>query len=169
MPARHELRRGHLAAIYFLSKAVPEGHGATAQGVYAAVVAGLVLGVVTIACGPLYRALGGEAYGVMAVLALIGVASAVLLDAALAGRARGRADPGSAPERCRRRHDRAGAVGETGGAVALKQQRPVEIDPIRVLREQDGRGHGERRRHHAAHHDLEPELPRVRREWRAPR
>ena len=69
----------HLAAIYFLSQAVPEGHGATAQGVYAAVVAGLVLGLVTIACGPLYRALGGEAYGVMAVLALVGAASAVLL------------------------------------------------------------------------------------------
>ena len=46
----------HLAAIYFLSQAVPEGHGATAQGVYAAAVAGLVLGLVTIACGPLYRA-----------------------------------------------------------------------------------------------------------------
>ena len=47
----------HLAAIYFLSQAVPEDRGATAQGVYAAVVAGLVLGLVTIACGPLYRSL----------------------------------------------------------------------------------------------------------------
>lgn len=42
---------GHLAAMYFLSQAVPEDRGATAQGVYAAVVAGLGLGVVTIACG----------------------------------------------------------------------------------------------------------------------
>ncbi|HEV3242065.1 MAG TPA: MFS transporter [Methyloceanibacter sp.] len=38
-----------------------------------------VLGVVTIACGPLYRSLGSEAYAVMALLALIGAASAVLL------------------------------------------------------------------------------------------
>ncbi|HEU0018347.1 MAG TPA: MFS transporter [Methyloceanibacter sp.] len=69
----------HLAAIYFLSQAVPEGHGATAQGVYAAVVAGLVLGLVTIASGPLYQGLAGDAYGVMALLALVGAASAVLL------------------------------------------------------------------------------------------
>ena len=32
--------------------------------------------LVTIACGPLYRAFAGEAYAVMAVLALIGAASA---------------------------------------------------------------------------------------------
>ena len=69
----------HLAAISFLSQAVPENHGATAQGVYAAVVAGLVLGLATITCGPIYQSLAGEAYGVMAVLALIGAASAVLL------------------------------------------------------------------------------------------
>ncbi len=69
----------HLAAIYFLSQAVPEDRGATAQGIYAAVVAGLVLGLVTVACGPLYQHLGGEAYAVMVVLALIGAASALLL------------------------------------------------------------------------------------------
>jgi PPP family 3-phenylpropionic acid transporter len=69
----------HLAAISFLSQAVPENHGATAQGVYAAVVAGLVVGLATITCGPIYQSLAGEAYGVMAVLALIGAASAVLL------------------------------------------------------------------------------------------
>jgi len=69
----------HLAAMYFLSQAVPEDRGATAQGIYAAVVAGLVLGVVTIACGPLYRSLAGEAYAVMALLAPVGAVSAVLL------------------------------------------------------------------------------------------
>jgi MFS transporter, PPP family, 3-phenylpropionic acid transporter len=69
----------HLAAIHFLTHSVPEDRAATAQGLYAAVVAGLVLGSVTIACGPLYRTLGGEAYGVMAGLALIGAASAFLL------------------------------------------------------------------------------------------
>jgi MFS transporter, PPP family, 3-phenylpropionic acid transporter len=69
----------HLAAIYFLSQAVPEDRGATAQGLYAAVVGGLVLGLATIACGPLYRSLGGEAYAVMALLALVGAGSAVFL------------------------------------------------------------------------------------------
>ena len=45
----------HLAAIHFLTHAVPEDRAATAQGLYAAVVAGLVLGLVTLASGPLYR------------------------------------------------------------------------------------------------------------------
>jgi PPP family 3-phenylpropionic acid transporter len=69
----------HLAAMYFLSQAVPEDRGATAKGIYAAVVAGLALGVVTIACEPLYRSLAGEAYAVMALFAPVGAASAVLL------------------------------------------------------------------------------------------
>ena len=42
-------------------------------------VAGLVLGTVTVASGPLYRAFAGEAYAVMAVLALIGGACAYRL------------------------------------------------------------------------------------------
>jgi PPP family 3-phenylpropionic acid transporter len=66
----------HLAAIHFMTHAVPEDRAATAQGVYAAVVAGLVLGAVTIACGPLYRAFAGEAYAAMAILALFGAAGA---------------------------------------------------------------------------------------------
>lgn len=69
----------HLAAMHFLTRAVPEDRAATAQGLYAAVVAGLVMGLATVASGPLYRALAGEAYGVMAVLALIGAACAYLL------------------------------------------------------------------------------------------
>jgi PPP family 3-phenylpropionic acid transporter len=69
----------HIAAIHFLTHAVPEDRAATAQGVYAACVAGLVLGLVTIACGPLYRALAGEAYGVMAALAVLGAGAAYRL------------------------------------------------------------------------------------------
>jgi hypothetical protein len=38
-----------------------------------------VLGLATIACGPLYQSLAGAAYAVMALIALIGVASSVLL------------------------------------------------------------------------------------------
>jgi PPP family 3-phenylpropionic acid transporter len=76
----------HLAAIHFLTHAVPEDRGATAQGLYAAVVAGLVMGSLTLACGLLYRTLGGEAYGVMALLALVGTGAAVLLSRRWHGR-----------------------------------------------------------------------------------
>jgi PPP family 3-phenylpropionic acid transporter len=69
----------HLAAIHFLTHAVPEDRAATAQGLYAAWVAGLVLGFATVASGPLYQALAGEAYAAMAALALIGAAGAFLL------------------------------------------------------------------------------------------
>jgi MFS transporter, PPP family, 3-phenylpropionic acid transporter len=69
----------HLAAIHFLTHAVPEDRAATAQGLYAAIVAGLVLGTVTVACGPLYRSFAGESYAAMALIALIGAASAFML------------------------------------------------------------------------------------------
>jgi PPP family 3-phenylpropionic acid transporter len=69
----------HLAAIHFLAHAVPEDRAATAQGLYAAMVAGLVLGLATVASGPLYRMLAGEAYFVMAWLALMGACAAGLL------------------------------------------------------------------------------------------
>jgi PPP family 3-phenylpropionic acid transporter len=69
----------HIAAIHFLTHAVPEDRAATAQGLYAAVVAGLVLGAVTIASGPLYRMFAGEAYAAMALLALAGAAGAFVL------------------------------------------------------------------------------------------
>ena len=69
----------HLAAMYFLTEAVPDDRSATAQGIYSASVAGLGLGLVTLACGPLYRSLGGEAYAVMALLALVGLLCTALL------------------------------------------------------------------------------------------
>jgi PPP family 3-phenylpropionic acid transporter len=69
----------HLAAIHFLTHAVPEHRAATAQGVYAAMVAGLVFGLVTVASGPLYGALAGAAYAAMAVLAALGAAGAYRL------------------------------------------------------------------------------------------
>jgi PPP family 3-phenylpropionic acid transporter len=70
----------HLAAIYFLTHAVPEDRGATAQGIYAATVAGLALGLATIASGPLYKLMAGQAYAVMALIAFVGAVSARLLE-----------------------------------------------------------------------------------------
>jgi PPP family 3-phenylpropionic acid transporter len=62
-----------------LTHAVPEDRAATAQGIYAAAVAGLAMGLATIASGPLYRVFGTEAYAAMAVLAFISVLCAALL------------------------------------------------------------------------------------------
>jgi PPP family 3-phenylpropionic acid transporter len=76
----------HLASINFLTHAVPEDRLATAQGLYAAVVAGVVMGSVTIACGPLYRLLGGEAYAVMAFIAGVGLVAAMVLRRRWSGR-----------------------------------------------------------------------------------
>jgi PPP family 3-phenylpropionic acid transporter len=69
----------HLAAMHFLTYAVPADRSTTAQGLYAAVVAGLVLGSVTVACGPLYETFGGRAYAAMMLLAGMGTAAAALL------------------------------------------------------------------------------------------
>lgn len=69
----------HIAAIHFIAHAVPFDRAATAQGLYAAIVAGLVLGLVTLACGPLFRSFGGEAYAAMAMLALMGSGAAFFL------------------------------------------------------------------------------------------
>jgi PPP family 3-phenylpropionic acid transporter len=69
----------HLAAIHFLTHAVPEDRSATAQGLFSAVVAGLVMGTATLLCGPLYARLGGEAYAVMAAMAGLGTLAAMLL------------------------------------------------------------------------------------------
>jgi PPP family 3-phenylpropionic acid transporter len=69
----------HLAAIHFLTHAVPEDRAATAQGLYAAAVAGLMMGAVTVASGPLYRSFAGEAYAAMALLALGGAFGAFWL------------------------------------------------------------------------------------------
>ena len=63
----------HLGAMYFILKAVPPRLAATAQSLYAVASFGIVMGVATYACGPLYAAVGGRTYLLMA---LMGVASA---------------------------------------------------------------------------------------------
>jgi len=62
----------HLAAMRFLSDSVPEGLGATAQGLYSAVGMGAIGGVLFVASGSLFE-LGPEiAYGAMAVSTVLG-------------------------------------------------------------------------------------------------
>lgn len=61
----------HLGAIHFIAEAVPDEASGTAQGLYAAFAAGIAMGAAIAASGPLYDALGGKAYLVMAGLGVI--------------------------------------------------------------------------------------------------
>jgi MFS transporter, PPP family, 3-phenylpropionic acid transporter len=66
----------HLAAIHFISRAVPPHLSATAQSLYAGVVMGLGLGLLLFVSGGLYEAHGGGAYYAMAACALVGAVCA---------------------------------------------------------------------------------------------
>ncbi len=70
----------HLGAMQFMDRAIPHRLAATAQGLYASVTAGIVMGLASLAAGPLYRIFSGEAYLAMAALGAVSfIASLVLL------------------------------------------------------------------------------------------
>lgn len=69
----------HLGAMHFLSRAAPPGLAATAQSVYAALSAGLVIGAVTYLSGMAYQTFGGSAYLGMALLCAVGALAAIWL------------------------------------------------------------------------------------------
>jgi PPP family 3-phenylpropionic acid transporter len=69
----------HLAAVHFISEAVPENAAGTAQGLYAAFTAGIAMGTAIAGAGPLYAALGAQAYLVMSGLGLLSLGCALLL------------------------------------------------------------------------------------------
>lgn len=78
MQALHGLTFGaaHLGAVQFVAQAAPPRLAATAQSLYAAMASGVMMGLVTIAIGPIYKILGPHAYFVMAAggaVALAGV------------------------------------------------------------------------------------------------
>mgnify|MGYP002624533047 CR=1 FL=1 len=79
--ALHGLTFGaaHLAAVHFISDAVPEEKAGTAQGLYASAGMGIFMGGAILTSGPLYASLGGQAYFVMAVLGALSLALAILL------------------------------------------------------------------------------------------
>ena len=79
--ALHGLTFGaaHLGAIHFIAQAVPEEYAATAQGLYASVAGGLMMGLAMAAAGPLYAGLGAFAYLPMAGVALAALLGALLL------------------------------------------------------------------------------------------
>lgn len=69
----------HLGAMQFLSRAIPGRLAASAQGLYASVTASVAMGLASLAAGPLYRTLAGEAYLAMAILAGVGLVLALIL------------------------------------------------------------------------------------------
>lgn len=81
MQALHGLTFGaaHLAAVHFISDAVPQEKTGTAQGLYASAGTGVFMGGAILASGPLYAALGGHAYFAMAILGGISLFLAILL------------------------------------------------------------------------------------------
>lgn len=69
----------HLGAMQFIDRAIPHRLASSAQGLYASVTAGIVMGLVSLSAGPLYRNLAGQAYLIMAVLGLAGFLLGLLL------------------------------------------------------------------------------------------
>ncbi|HRN84419.1 MAG TPA: MFS transporter [Hyphomicrobium sp.] len=83
----HALTYGasHLAAMHFISRAVPEGSQGTAQALYATMAMGILIGGATLASGRLYAEIGAEAYFAMAALAAVGLAAALFVRARWTG------------------------------------------------------------------------------------
>jgi PPP family 3-phenylpropionic acid transporter len=69
----------HLAVMAIMARAVPPAEAGTAQALHAALGVGLWMGVFTLACGPLFAALGGAAFWAMAVLCALAVPAALRL------------------------------------------------------------------------------------------
>lgn len=69
----------HLGAMNFMRDAVPHRLSASVQAVYASIGLGIMMGLTSLAAGPLYHALKGKAYLAMALLGLAGVVASVLL------------------------------------------------------------------------------------------
>ena len=70
----------HLGAMKFLQSAVPAHFASFGQGLYAAVVSGLFMGIALFAAGPLYAAFAGRAYLAMALLCAAGGLFALALN-----------------------------------------------------------------------------------------
>lgn len=83
----HTLTYGasHLAAMHFISRAVPEGAQGTAQALYATVASGVLMGGSTLVSGWLYAWTGGHAYLAMSALAAVGLAAALVVRARWSG------------------------------------------------------------------------------------
>jgi PPP family 3-phenylpropionic acid transporter len=73
----------HLAVMQVLGRVVPPAQAATAQALHASLGTGLAMGVLTLACGPLYAAFGGGGYWAMAALCAAALPASVALGRAV--------------------------------------------------------------------------------------
>jgi len=73
----------HLATIQILARVVPPAEAGTAQALHASLGAGLSIGVLTLASGPLYGAFGGGGYWAMAALCALALPASFLLGRSL--------------------------------------------------------------------------------------
>jgi PPP family 3-phenylpropionic acid transporter len=69
----------HLGVIHFMGRAVPESHAGTAQGLYATLSSGIVMGLVMLMTGPLYARYEGSGFFVMGGLAGLSVLGCLAL------------------------------------------------------------------------------------------
>ena len=69
----------HLGTMHFIARAVPRRLQATAQGIYSALAAGILMSGLIACSGPVYQHLAGQAYLVMAGIAAISLCFAVYL------------------------------------------------------------------------------------------
>ena len=69
----------HIGAMHFIIRAAPRSLSAGAQSLYSSIGMGLAAGLAMLAAGPLYGALGGAAFHVTAVVALVAAVLAMLL------------------------------------------------------------------------------------------
>lgn len=69
----------HLAVMQYLSRSVPIYLAATAQGLYAAVSAGVFMGLVSLAAGPAFDEWGARSYLFMTALGALGAAASVVM------------------------------------------------------------------------------------------
>jgi len=73
----------HLATMAVLARVVPPSEAGTAQTLHAALGVGLWMGLLALACGPLYAAVGGAGFWAMALLCLLALPASLALGRAL--------------------------------------------------------------------------------------
>ncbi|NKE43474.1 MFS transporter [Roseomonas frigidaquae] len=73
----------HLATMAVLARVVPPAEAGTAQTLHAALGVGLWMGLLALACGPLYAAAGGAGFWAMAGLCLLALPASLALGRAL--------------------------------------------------------------------------------------
>ncbi len=69
----------HLGAVFFILKAVPQRLAATAQSLYFMGSQGMMMGIMTLACGHAYALWGGRTYLLMTAMGVIAIATTLVL------------------------------------------------------------------------------------------